>query len=170
MYWRMAVDGSLLLAYVCLLLVVGVLAVAACFLLLQKDKERETVDHITLLTFIMGCCCSCLKGDGAESNESEMTSTSAAEARGKSLVISQDMSAPTIEIAQDQRSISGNGLALAGVSIEQDAAYWEWHIKIETDGSEDTMFGVSTRKDAAFYRRLEEQDDGKIYHTCMFFE
>jgi hypothetical protein len=57
--------------------------------------------------------------------------------------------------------VSGSGLALAGVSIEQDAAYWEWHMEILTGKSDDLMFGLTTSKDAAFYRALDEADEGK---------
>lgn len=55
--------------------------------------------------------------------------------------------------------LSGNGLALAGVCIEQDAAYWEWHMVLPDGKSEDTMFGISTSKDRKFYRGLEELED-----------
>ena len=61
--------------------------------------------------------------------------------------------------------MSGNGLALAGVCVEQDSAYWEWHMEIAAGSSEDTMFGLTTSKDLAFYRALEETDDGKNYAT-----
>eukprot|EP00548_Thalassiothrix_antarctica_P006233 CAMPEP_0194139210 /NCGR_PEP_ID=MMETSP0152-20130528/8923_1 /TAXON_ID=1049557 /ORGANISM="Thalassiothrix antarctica, Strain L6-D1" /LENGTH=179 /DNA_ID=CAMNT_0038836987 /DNA_START=262 /DNA_END=801 /DNA_ORIENTATION=+ len=77
------------------------------------------------------------------------------------------MSAPTLDIEDDGKKVSGNGLGLAGVSIEQDAAYWEWHITIQgkkyDDNDSSTMndvkFGVSTKKDRSFYRNLDEQDD-----------
>jgi hypothetical protein len=36
-------------------------------------------------------------------------------------------------------TISGTGLALAAVSIEQDAAYWEWHVEIPKGDSKDVM-------------------------------
>lgn len=67
----------------------------------------------------------------------------------------------------------GNGLALAGVCIEQDAAYWEWHVEVADGKSEDTMFGVTTPKDRAFYNKLEEQDDGtytycQVWMHCMW--
>jgi hypothetical protein len=59
------------------------------------------------------------------------------------------------------RQVSGNGLALAGVCIEQDAAYWEWHLEISSGESNGVMFGLSTSKDAAFYRALDEADEGE---------
>eukprot|EP00547_Thalassionema_nitzschioides_P001716 CAMPEP_0194215006 /NCGR_PEP_ID=MMETSP0156-20130528/16496_1 /TAXON_ID=33649 /ORGANISM="Thalassionema nitzschioides, Strain L26-B" /LENGTH=184 /DNA_ID=CAMNT_0038943411 /DNA_START=132 /DNA_END=686 /DNA_ORIENTATION=- len=87
-----------------------------------------------------------------------MTAKTSSKAKG--MRISLAMSAPTIEIEDDVK-ISGNGLALAGVNIEQDSAYWEWHI--DTIGgcgkAEDTKFGIATKKDQKFYRNLEEQDD-----------
>ena len=76
--------------------------------------------------------------------------------------------------------VSGNGLALVGCSVEQDAAYWEWHIE-RTDGrSSDSIdagledddeegdystpkFGVATKKDQKFYRAAEEREfDGEL--------
>lgn len=87
-----------------------------------------------------------------------MTSKSGASSKGKNMSISRKMSAPAIEI-KDVMQVSGNGLALAGVSIEQDAAYWEWHVEIPDGKSEDTIFGLTTSKDRAFYRELEELDD-----------
>eukprot|EP00545_Synedropsis_sp_CCMP1620_P010019 CAMPEP_0119003808 /NCGR_PEP_ID=MMETSP1176-20130426/777_1 /TAXON_ID=265551 /ORGANISM="Synedropsis recta cf, Strain CCMP1620" /LENGTH=202 /DNA_ID=CAMNT_0006955443 /DNA_START=63 /DNA_END=671 /DNA_ORIENTATION=+ len=105
----------------------------------------------------MGGCCSCLKGE-ADTKESEMTARASAP-KGKSMSLSRKMSAPTIELEKGGMKVSGNGLALAGVCIEQDAAYWEWHIELPDGKSEDTMFGISTSKDRKFYRDLEEQDD-----------
>jgi hypothetical protein len=71
--------------------------------------------------------------------------------------------------------VSGNGLALAGVSVEQDAAYWEAHIDIPGEGDPiDVMFGVATKKDRKYYKVLEEQEEGTSnqrfichrYHGC----
>jgi hypothetical protein len=57
--------------------------------------------------------------------------------------------------------VSGHGLALAGVSVEQDAAYWEAHIVIPGEGDAiDVMFGVATKKDRKYYKALEEQEEG----------
>jgi hypothetical protein len=47
---------------------------------------------------------------------------------------------------------------LAGVSIEQDAAYWEWHVQVPEGSTNEVMFGVATRKNTAFYKSLDEQD------------
>jgi uncharacterized membrane protein len=67
--------------------------------------------------------------------------------------------------------ISGHGLALASVAIEQDAAYWEAHIEILTEGSSfEIMFGVATKKDRKFYNALEEQEEGTYdLATCCTF-
>lgn len=46
----------------------------------------------------MGCCCSCLDGDGESSKEAEMTSKLSSQAKG--MKISRAMSAPTIEIEE----------------------------------------------------------------------
>ena len=73
--------------------------------------------------------------------------------------------------------VSGSGLALAKIPIEQDAAYWEWHVNLpglprHPDEDEDDMhdvhmngddevdpyaikFGVATRKDRNFYKMME---------------
>ena len=110
----------------------------------------------------MGCCCSCLKGDGSSASTMESEMTLRKKAEGKAMMISKVMSAPSIEI-ESSLKIGGNGLALAAVSIEQDAAYWEWHVEIPSGDSTDIMFGVATKKDAKFYKSLEEADgDGKI--------
>jgi hypothetical protein len=55
--------------------------------------------------------------------------------------------------------VSGRGLALAGAGIEQDAAYWEWHIHQVPEGA-NIMFGVATKKDRSFYNDLDNQSDG----------
>lgn len=58
-------------------------------------------------------------------------------------------------------------MALAGVGIEQDAAYWEWHIKVsEGSKSEDIKFGVATKKNAAFYKSLDEQSGDGASNVC----
>ena len=87
---------------------------------------------------------------------------------------------------QCQRNIqrvSGNGLALVGCSIEQDAAYWEWHIEktgsngssgdggnASVDGEYDEdeeenapKFGVATKKDRRFYQARQALEvDGEL--------
>ena len=67
--------------------------------------------------------------------------------------------------------VTGYGLALAGVAIEQDAAYWEWHVSMPEGKSDEIMFGVATKKDRSFFRALKESEgDGKSdthKHTHM---
>ena len=54
-------------------------------------------------------------------------------------------------------------MALAGVSIEQDAAYWEWHIDIPHGQiSNCIMFGVTTKKDSKFYEKLDDAEEGML--------
>ena len=132
-----------------------------------------------------GCCCRCCPRDESASSEAEMTANLKPPS-GKSLSISRAMSAPTVELEGRNvvrtlyryicvvldlftfstrpspthcccSQVSGSGLALAGVSIEQDAAYWEWHMQVPDGLTTDVMFGVTTRKNAAFYKSLDEQ-------------
>eukprot|EP00566_Odontella_aurita_P027394 CAMPEP_0113540462 /NCGR_PEP_ID=MMETSP0015_2-20120614/8492_1 /TAXON_ID=2838 /ORGANISM="Odontella" /LENGTH=169 /DNA_ID=CAMNT_0000440265 /DNA_START=203 /DNA_END=712 /DNA_ORIENTATION=+ /assembly_acc=CAM_ASM_000160 len=73
--------------------------------------------------------------------------------------MARKMSSPKVQI--DGPKVSGVGLALAGVPVEQDAAYWEWHIDGSEDDSGALKFGVATKKDGKFYKALEIQaDDG----------
>mmetsp|Transcript_21075 Transcript_21075/g.42798 ORF Transcript_21075/g.42798 Transcript_21075/m.42798 type:complete len:257 (-) Transcript_21075:1184-1954(-) len=144
----------------------------------------------------MGCCCSCFDGirggrhGNADGNEKATEMTSARNAANVDkltprLGISRAMSAPTIGIQGFK--VSGSGLALATIPIEQDAAYWEWHVNlpglprappeddndegdefhdVQMDGKESTnddpyavKFGVATRKDRNFYKHLESLED-----------
>jgi hypothetical protein len=81
--------------------------------------------------------------------------------------------------------VSGSGLALARIPIEQDSAYWEWHVylpglprppsdddleDVQMNGDEDPYaikFGVATRKDRNFYRLLENVEDEGGESSCM---
>jgi len=58
--------------------------------------------------------------------------------------------------------VSGHGLALAAVVIEQDAAYYEVHVELSSGGEEsvEIMVGVATKKDRKFYAALEEEEEG----------
>jgi SPRY domain len=48
--------------------------------------------------------------------------------------------------------ISGHGLALAGVTIEQDAAYWEVHVTSSgSDERLDVLVGLATKKDKKYF-------------------
>jgi hypothetical protein len=107
-----------------------------------------------------GCCCSCFgggddddeQGDARPTREMELQAKKAA----KSLAISASMSASTIRL--ESGKISGTGLALAGVPIEQDAAYWEWHVDLPAQTHVDTiLFGVTGKKDRKFYKELSDK-------------
>jgi hypothetical protein len=50
---------------------------------------------------------------------------------------------------------------LAGAGIEQDAAYWEWHINAAPEGSK-IMFGVAHKKDRHFYNEFDKNKDGGL--------
>ena len=114
----------------------------------------------------MGSCCSCCGGDDDDNNngsrETEMTSANMDQDH-KSMTISKSMSAPTIQVL-GRLTVSGSGLALAAIPIEQDAAYWEWHL--DHDNNEQThfdniMFGVASRKDGKFYQELHNNSLSK---------
>lgn len=108
----------------------------------------------------MGCCCSCLEKQGSPEKETEMKPCSSRDSSSeKSLSISRVMSAPSIEI-KDRTTVSGYGLALLGVAVEQDAAYWEGHVDLpEGKGPQEIMLGVATKKDRKFYTALEQQEE-----------
>lgn len=77
----------------------------------------------------------------------------------KSLVVAAKMSAPTITISNGNIQISGHGLALVAAALEQDAAYWEWHISLPARKHVDTtLFGVTTKKDRTFYQEQEGKE------------
>eukprot|EP00557_Chaetoceros_sp_GSL56_P008270 CAMPEP_0176501096 /NCGR_PEP_ID=MMETSP0200_2-20121128/13965_1 /TAXON_ID=947934 /ORGANISM="Chaetoceros sp., Strain GSL56" /LENGTH=159 /DNA_ID=CAMNT_0017899933 /DNA_START=172 /DNA_END=648 /DNA_ORIENTATION=- len=74
------------------------------------------------------------------------------------------MSAPTVKI--NGLTVTGHGLALVNVSIEQDASYWEWHIATDDnvaldddDGHSILKFGVATRKNRDFFEALGDMED-----------
>jgi hypothetical protein len=106
----------------------------------------------------MGGCCSCCTDaseEAAAARETEM----AAQQSAKSLVISSEMSAPTLKIEEGNVVLTGHGLALVATALEQDAAYWEWHISLPARKHVDTiLFGVTSKKDQQFYR---DQQQGK---------
>lgn len=44
--------------------------------------------------------------------------------------VSKSMSSPDIKIiGKESLTVGGHGLALVGICVEQDSAYWEWHIE-----------------------------------------
>uniref|UniRef100_A0A7S2SGK5 SPRY domain-containing protein n=1 Tax=Eucampia antarctica TaxID=49252 RepID=A0A7S2SGK5_9STRA len=118
----------------------------------------------------MGGCCSCFGTKETGNQETEMTSRSnGAESNGvSSLTIARHMTAPSVEI-ENARILKGSGLALVGVTVEQDAAYWEWHVEsLKEDGppleddedpSNALMFGVATMKNPKFYRAMALNED-----------
>eukprot|EP00586_Coscinodiscus_wailesii_P023505 CAMPEP_0172520356 /NCGR_PEP_ID=MMETSP1066-20121228/291957_1 /TAXON_ID=671091 /ORGANISM="Coscinodiscus wailesii, Strain CCMP2513" /LENGTH=186 /DNA_ID=CAMNT_0013303099 /DNA_START=438 /DNA_END=995 /DNA_ORIENTATION=- len=124
----------------------------------------------------MGICTSCLRAmvGAPTSTETEMVKQKAAIAKSKSnLQIDKSMTAPTIAITND-KEVSGSGLALVGVNVEQDAAYWEWHVDCDgsiTNGDEEggraldedaeIKFGVATKKNQQFYKALIANDEGE---------
>lgn len=106
----------------------------------------------------MGCCCSCCgSGDDGGAEDAKEMELQAQRAR-KALSVSAKMSAPTITKARNG-GISGQGLALVGVVIEQDAAYWEWHMTTSTPQTtmEKVLFGVASKKDPEFYKELKDK-------------
>lgn len=89
----------------------------------------------------MGGCCSCFDaimggnhdgGGPSHRNGSSTEMTSRGGSKGSipppSHGLSRAMSAPTIRL--QGFTVSGSGLALAKIPIEQDAAYWEWHVNL----------------------------------------
>lgn len=148
----------------------------------------------------MGGCCSCLDGisGGKYGNSAgsghdegtEMTSrNSASGIPPPTHGISRAMTAPTIQIQGSK--LSGSGLSLARIPVEQDAAYWEWHVSLpggarppsSDDEEEDdefqevqvqddddpyaVQFGVATRKDRSFYKSLEEEGESRDDGTFL---
>lgn len=125
----------------------------------------------------MGCCCSCLDQDGAPGGANRETELAVAQAEKKALSISRAMSAPSIDV-DNGTTVSGFGLAIAGVSIEQDAAYWEVQVDIPDGQSAEIMFGVATKKDQKFYAAFQEQEEGTsggsidddVLHQWFFYD
>jgi len=127
----------------------------------------------------MGCCLSLLGTNSSEA-ETELTqqggnanNNSSNHSSSPSIVISNRMSSRSIQTSEGGLKLHGRGLALVGVSIEQDAAYWEWHVET-TDGNDDEdddgddfdafsslKFGVATKKNSKFYQALESNQDGE---------
>lgn len=94
--------------------------------------------------------------------ETELASASSASQHSQAnMTIHRAMSSTTIEVPPDDRSkASGYGMALVGVAIEQDAAYWEAHIEVVAEQStteSEVMLGVATKKDRQFFNDLQEK-------------
>ena len=96
-----------------------------------------------------------------------MESSKEMELRAKSLAISRNMTSPHVKVEESGR-ISGEGLALAGVQIEQDAAYWEWHVQLPRDTHCDTiLFGVTSKKNRKFYVELDDKIQEEEGESCF---
>ena len=117
----------------------------------------------------MGGCCSCCgggDGDNGEPTAAEMEMQQREVA--KSLQIARKFSSPALTVSEDSEGcgsvLTGHGLGIVGVPLEQDAAYWEWHISLPPRQHVDTtMFGVASKKNQEFYKGLKdkETDDGE---------
>jgi len=83
---------------------------------------------------------------------------------GKSLCVARKMTQPSIAMEPGGCKISGHGLALAGVGIEQDAGYWEWHVNKLPEGTK-LSFGVAHKKDRTFYNELEDANKDSPEHN-----
>ncbi|CAB9531997.1 expressed unknown protein (Partial), partial [Seminavis robusta] len=113
----------------------------------------------------MGCCCSKRGGSGgAVRSQTEMSTQNGGKVGGRSLSIARTMTQPSINIEKGATKISGNGLALAGAAIEQDAAYWEWHIHQVPEGTK-VSFGVAHKKDRNFYNELDKNNEDSPEHN-----
>ena len=111
----------------------------------------------------MGCCCSCSRDeDGATTKESELVEQDTAQ---KSIYVR--MSSPGIKV-EDSLCATGSGLALVGTALEQDAAYWEFHISLPTGKHVDTiLFGVSSKRDRKFYEDLKSNEQSEEEGQCV---
>ena len=47
--------------------------------------------------------------------------------------------------------------------LEQDAAYFEIHVEMASEGSAEIKAGVATKKDRQFYAALKEAEGGMCY-------
>jgi len=101
----------------------------------------------------MGCCCSCVgTNNGSVAKENELVENDTSRQS-----IDVRMSSPSIQVT-DGLCATGSGLALIGTALEQDAAYWEFHITLPAKKHVDTiLFGVSSKKDRNFYNELTDK-------------
>ncbi|VEU44160.1 unnamed protein product [Pseudo-nitzschia multistriata] len=105
----------------------------------------------------MGCCCSCDGKDGDKAiKESELV-----ERETPQQTINVAMSNPSIQVT-NHLCVTGSGLALIGTALEQDAAYWEYHVTLPARKHVDTiLFGVSSKKDRKFYKEIDGKGGGE---------
>mmetsp|Transcript_30475 Transcript_30475/g.68784 ORF Transcript_30475/g.68784 Transcript_30475/m.68784 type:complete len:217 (+) Transcript_30475:93-743(+) len=82
--------------------------------------------------------------------------------------INRAMSAPSLSFTADDQA-KGCGLALIDCPVEQDRAYWEWHID-ETASQQGSliMFGVSNKRNQKFYEILGESSIPAEKHGTKF--
>ncbi|KAL7537253.1 hypothetical protein ACHAXR_010985 [Thalassiosira sp. AJA248-18] len=122
----------------------------------------------------MGQCCSCIKkrlSDIEMSDNATSDELLAGESMPQVHSIDIAMSAPSIKIANDlNNEVTGFGLALADVPVEQDRAFWEWRVKIEKNegGCPLLMFGVSNKRNSKFYEILAESGIPPEKHGTKF--
>jgi len=105
----------------------------------------------------MGCCCSCNKDkDETLAKESELVERVATQQS-----FNVRMSSPGIKV-EDNLCVTGSGLALIGTALEQDAAYWEYHISLPAGKHVDTiLFGLSTKKNRKFYDEMKNSKESE---------
>lgn len=102
----------------------------------------------------MGCCCCRIGDDVISTKESELVKQDRTQQS-----INIRMSNPRIKV-EDTLRVTGSGLALIGTALEQDSAYWEFHISLPPRTRVDTiLFGVSTKKDRKFYEGASENNE-----------
>lgn len=126
----------------------------------------------------MGQCSSCIRRFLPFLSDIEMSSTDqhsptdellAEEAMPQVHEIDAAMSAPSITIANDLKNVvTGFGLALADVPVEQDSAYWEWRISNHSGDGAVLMFGVSNKRNSKFYEILAESTVPPEKHGTKF--
>ena len=112
----------------------------------------------------MGCCCSCIGDDVICTKENELVKQDTTQHS-----INVRMSSPGIKV-QDNLCATGSGLALIGTALEQESAYWEFHISLPPQEHIDSiLFGVSTKKDRNFYEEANKKskEEGR-YQSFKF--
>jgi len=135
----------------------------------------------------MGACLARLCTEIGRHLHTEVDSSKASGAAGKSelvnlgddegneeetlmkITIDGEMSAPTIQVSNENQTVLGHGLAVVDCAVnsstQNDTSYWEWHIEesmngsaLEVEGGGDNdnclMFGVSTKRNQNFYEIL----------------
>ena len=71
------------------------------------------------------------------------------------------MSSPDIKV-ENNLCATGSGLALIGTALEQDAAYWEFHVSLPAKKHVDTiLFGVSSKRNRKFYEDLKSNENSE---------